>query len=994
MRKAGMLWPVLLLAVAQSAWAQQYGFTAFGPRDGLAQSQVRCMAQDSAGYLWFGTLGGASRFDGESFTNYGLRQGLRDPQVNAMLALPDGSVWLACGTTLTRFDGEAMWPVPLPGNTGEARILALAAGRDGTVYVGLDGAGLLQVRNGHAEVPVGWPADTAQGVRSLLMLPDGNLMVGLRNGLLRWTDGVAEQVPLPYPAAISALALDQQGVLWVGTFGSGLVGLKPGGGHVLWDESKGLLQNNIRSLLTDRSGRLWIGTKFGVSILENGRMRSYTHYQGMPNDNVWCTLEDNEGGLWIGTDGGGVLRYAGERFVTFTVTEGLCSDLVMAVVGDRQGDLWLGTYNNGICRMDAMANITTLDGLPNNTVWCGLADPDGSLWFGTSDGLCHIDRGRVVPLDPAKAMAGQRVLSLHRAADGTLWCGMRDGLSVIHADGSVERIVQMDGIVLRGVRAMQEDAKGGMWMATDVGIVRYHRGKATRYTTVEGLPHNTVFCLATDGKGRLWAGTSNGLACFIGGGFRSMELGLDFGSNYVGLLLPAKGGAMWAGTNNGLFRFRPDSLLDDPGQLRHFTEVDGLRGLECDLNAALEGRDGRLFFGTTAGLTRFDPAAPELRRADKPPRTYITGVSSFLQPIPGVDSLGIGSGPRSPIDVAYRKNHLTFAYTAIALSDGRQVRFQYRLEGFDGEWLPITDARAASYSNLPQGDYAFEVRAADRSGHWGQAARLAFRIAPPWWLTWWFFLLCGAALAGILYGIWRFRALRRERVERTRQLVLRSRMLKLEQQALNANMNRHFIFNALNSIQYAINRQDRAVANKYLTSFAKLIRKNLDASANDTTTLAEEIARLELYLLLEHMRFKDKFTYAITVSPAVDARAVNIPAMMLQPYVENSIWHGILPMAHPGRVEVAVELHGTTHVRIRIHDDGIGIDRSMDGKNGETTGHISRGIEITKGRADILRRMDLVDIRIQGPEPLGGAHGRGTQVVIDLPVTVVLKPGG
>jgi hypothetical protein len=190
MRKAGMLWPVLLLAVVQSAWAQQYGFTAFGPRDGLAQSQVRCMAQDSAGYLWFGTLGGASRFDGESFTNYGLRQGLRDPQVNAMLALPDGSVWLACGTTLTRFDGEAMWPVPLPGNTGEARILALAAGRDGTVYVGLDGAGLLQVRNGHAEVPVGWPADTAQGVRSLLMLPDGTLMVGLRNGLLRWTDGV------------------------------------------------------------------------------------------------------------------------------------------------------------------------------------------------------------------------------------------------------------------------------------------------------------------------------------------------------------------------------------------------------------------------------------------------------------------------------------------------------------------------------------------------------------------------------------------------------------------------------------------------------------------------------------------------------------------------------------------------------------------------------------------------------------------------------------
>src|SRR6185369_7263109 len=150
-------------------------------------------------------------------------------------------------------------------------------------------------------------------------------------------------------------------------------------------------------------------------------------------------------------------------------------------------------------------------------------------------------------------------------------------------------------------------------------------------------------------------------------------------------------------------------------------------------------------------------------------------------------------------------------------------------------------------------------------------------------------------LAGIAWGVMRYRHIRRERREKTRQLMLRSRMLQLEQQALNANMNRHFIFNALNSIQYYINRQDRIAANRYLTSFAKLIRKNLDASQTDTTTLAEELSRLDLYLVLEHMRFKDKFRYTITIAPAVDTYRVELPAMMLQPYVENSIWHGILP---------------------------------------------------------------------------------------------------
>ena len=261
-----------------------------------------------------------------------------------------------------------------------------------------------------------------------------------------------------------------------------------------------------------------------------------------------------------------------------------------------------------------------------------------------------------------------------------------------------------------------------------------------------------------------------------------------------------------------------------------------------------------------------------------------------------------------------------------------------------------------------------------------------FTITPPFWLRWWFFALCAAILAGILLGVMRYRKIRRQRAEKTHNLILRSRMLQFEQQALNANMNRHFIFNALNSIQYSINRQDRTMANKYLTSFAKLIRKNLDASQNDTTTLAEELSRLELYLVLEHMRFKDKFQYSVSIAPEVDTHAVKIPAMMLQPYVENSIWHGILPMARPGRVEITVDRTAEGRTRIRITDDGIGIDHSVGSKNGTERDHISRGIEITKGRADILRKLNLADIRIQGPEQLGGKHGSaGTQVVIELP---------
>jgi LytS/YehU family sensor histidine kinase len=208
-------------------------------------------------------------------------------------------------------------------------------------------------------------------------------------------------------------------------------------------------------------------------------------------------------------------------------------------------------------------------------------------------------------------------------------------------------------------------------------------------------------------------------------------------------------------------------------------------------------------------------------------------------------------------------------------------------------------------------------------------------------------------------------------------------------------MNRHFIFNALNSIQFYINRQDRTAANRYLTSFAKLIRKNLDASRTDTTTLSEELERLDLYLVLEHMRFKDKFRYAITIDPAVDTHRVELPAMMLQPYVENSIWHGILPMDQQGTVSIRVEPGIPGHVRITILDDGIGVEASQDRKSNNASDHISRGIEITKGRADVLRKLDLADIRIAGPEQLHGPSGEpsGTRVTIELPSKEGVSPG-
>ena len=981
----------LLLLLAISSQAQQHVFTQFTTRDGLAQSQVRSMAQDTAGYLWFGTLGGASRFDGLDFTNHALQEGLPDAQVSAMVKDADGTLWLGTGSTLVRREGRQWIREPLPAQNSGARIMSIVADAGGAIYAGTDGGGVY-VRNANGiGMLQGFPIDTAANVRMLHLLRDGRLLIGLRNGLLLWDEGKCTTVDLfdQDPVAISAIAEGNDGSWWIGTFLDGLVHISPDGKRTYHDEETGLLRNNIRCLLIDDRDRLWVGSKFGLNVIENGRIRTFTIHQGLPNDNIWCAFQDNEGNLWFGTDGAGALKYAGDRFVTFTVRDGLCSDLAMTVIPDASGDLWLGTYDNGLCRMDGMAMVNTLDGLPNNTIWCGLTDRNGNMWLGTSDGLALIERGIVKPLPRDPALAGQRVLSIHEDDDGLIWCGTREGLTGLDASGIKHRFPAGLGGPGRSVRNIIQPEKQ-LWLATEEGIFIRNGNEFRSITVADGLSDNTVFNLWSDHAGRVWAGTANGLSCIDGDSISTIRFAADFGSNYINALIGDDEGSIWAGTNNGLFVFHPDSLLDDRAAFAHITTNDGIRSMEFNLNAAFKDRQGRLFFGSTGGLVFHDVEKHPLKTRQAAPRIHITGLRSFLQATDWSaqsDSLS-PTGLPIGLELPYRRNYLTFDYTGISLSDPEKVMYRYRLRDLDSDWLPATDARFASYSSLPQGNYTFEVMASIDGVQWSGPATIDLTILPPFWLRPWFFALLIGALGGSAYGIQRYRSRARERADRTRQLMLRSRMLQLEQQALNANMNRHFVFNALNSIQYHINKQDRATASKYLTSFAKLIRRNLDASQSDTTTLREELERLELYLLLENMRFKDRFEYSITIDPKVDIAQVRLPAMMLQPYVENSIWHGILPTERKGRVEIFVEPAGEGRVLVRIEDDGIGVERSMHNKERTDSDHISRGIEITKGRADVLRRLDLTDIRITGPEqwnhPETGAI-MGTKVAVELP---------
>jgi sensor histidine kinase YesM len=246
-----------------------------------------------------------------------------------------------------------------------------------------------------------------------------------------------------------------------------------------------------------------------------------------------------------------------------------------------------------------------------------------------------------------------------------------------------------------------------------------------------------------------------------------------------------------------------------------------------------------------------------------------------------------------------------------------------------------------------------------------------------------------AIFAFSLYQILLFRLKREREKNEKEKMTYRARLLSLEQKSLNASMNRHFIFNSLNSIQFFINTQDRLSANKFLTNFAKLIRKNLDSSEDgNEVALSQELERLDLYLSLESMRFKDRFSYSISTAANIDAELLIIPAMMLQPFIENSIIHGILPdESKKGSIEIRISLQGDLLI-IEIEDNGIGIDISISNKIDYNGDHRSQGMEITTKRIELLQKISKRHFELIGPTQLFDSDNavRGTSVILKFSV--------
>ncbi len=958
---------VLIAFVSAHTFAQRFSFVEYSTEIGLPQSQVKSIAQDKDGYLWIGTLGGLAKFNGKEFTSYTRDDGLANNKITSLKYF-DNTLWIGHEGGVSNYKSGKFSRWYLPNEVKNIQVTQIISFEQ-RIIIGTNGAGLYELTETGIQ-PIKFKASESHRIRDIQFFKN-MFYLATRNGVYTTTDfkkfGFIQQTD---DWSVSDLELyDNQ--ICITSFQDGI--------H-LYDPTN----KNINPILTepdfypasayaDKKGNLWIAAAEGILVYNRSKSYFINEEKGIPLVAINRIFEDDENNIWVGSDGKGLISFSGEQFVHHNQSTGLPSDLIIDVNQDALGQFWISTFNKGLV-LQKKSGVFEQVNDDILTFWCSVMRVDGYNWFGTELGLLayqgttlkHIYNG-------ANKLLGDKITSLHKISSTKMYIGGSSGL-MLYENGDFVPLHDNDNWDIGTIRDMEEKS-GDLFLATDKGLYRL---KNNRIESVDKF-NKTTFCLKKDQFGNLWLGTEEGLYIYDNGKVVNRNFATETSSKFINFLNFSHG-KLYIGTNNGLYTYLPNNA-GEAERIEHYGIQEGVVSLETNLNSSFVDNRGRLWFGTASGLVIFKEESSSEQK--KTPRLLL---QNMLLNYEKTDHSKAFS--EELMSFPYKKNNISFNFDGISFSNPKELRYQFWLEGVEESWAPETYNPTVNYTGLRSGSYILHARAVGPRQNYSEEILIPFEIRSPFYQTWWFILLCLIAAGFLIYSFIRFRLQRERELADKEKMEIKNKLLSLEQQSLNASMNRHFIFNSLNSIQFFINNKDRESANKYLTNFAQLIRKNLDSSTSEGNLLpfSKEIERLKLYLSLESMRFKDRFDYSFEID-VPEAESILIPSMLLQPYIENCIVHGVLPQKGvKGQIKTKAWTNNNV-LFIRIEDNGIGISQSLKTKKDFNGDHKSQGVEITAKRISLIKQMSNQGFDIIGPEDILDENRsiNGTYVLLKIP---------
>ncbi len=750
----------------------QYPIDWWGTDNGLPQRSVHSILQTRDGYLWVGTQEGLVRLDGATadLYNHDNVDAFDTNHVEALCEDLNGDLWIGTvGYGIMRKQGRRFERF-VPGGDGDQirDVVTLAASPTGVLWIGCMGQGLWKRSpDGKLERVLGDKLPSGR-INSLSVAPSGILWIGTDSGLSTLGPAGLHNFGTPdsNPSThVTVVVDDGSGGAWVGS-NRGLFRFRDGQ-FAPASGCEHFREDIVQALLLDSNNDLWVGTNGGLHRLRALTCDHLAKEDGLPSENVVSLLEDREGSLWIGSDGGGLGHLRDGKLLNHGARQGIVPDDIYAVCTDTDGSFILGTDEGGLFRysagrVDTIIEPNTFEKTPIRTLH---VDKQRRIWMATRLGFYRYENGRTRRLSEVEGMPKVPVRSIIEDRAGRIWLGTDgEGIYVLDRE-SVRRLTHEDGLAGDNVRDLYEGADGSIWIAAYGGLSRWHDGAFTNYGTEQGLSSNLTRSIYEDGDGTVWVGT-------YGGGLNRLREGRIFSflprdglfNGVAYEILEDDQGRLWMSCNLGIYCVSKDNLNAfaegrvERIQCTSFGRADGMGSSECNGGrpAARKSPDGRLWFACLRGLVEVDPRRAGLNRV-RPPVLVDRVV---LQ--------GEDVDPASIAVLAPGVRGLEIHYTALSYIAPEKVRFSYKLEGFDEDWVDAGNRRVAYYTKLPAGNYRFRVIACNNDGVWNrEGATLSFRQEPYFYQTWWFITPSATLLlaAGLLLYVARVRRLEHSEAE-------------------------------------------------------------------------------------------------------------------------------------------------------------------------------------------------------------------------------------
>lgn len=982
---------------------------------------VSGFAQDRNGYIWMAGAKGLGRFDGYRLKVYKADRatgGLPSGIINKIKLDPQGNLWVASAGGLSRYSAEEDQFETIfgkhPSDESESGFFAVRAflfQGDSLIWLATQAHALMRLnrKDLSTEIVVEDFAIDQPYYRyhHLEYINDQLLIFGGRSrGPYIYDIQADTLIHLPVDSQINAgkkaeydvsiLQRKSENAFWIG----GLEGL------YLYDLNENyfekVFQGTVYDLMQDRNDNFWLGTGNGLIKfnLENEEAILYQKNKDNPQSlggiRIFAVFQERGGRIWIGHNKGVSTYNALPNGIQYLFhipgdAKTPASSSVSALAKAENQSFWIGTTDAGLILYDLASDQLRHYSLENNAailsnnIRCLKQDAAEKLyigyWAGRGFGVYENQRDGFSNYTFNKS-------SLHDdwyndfafTEDHKVWLGFwgGPGLTLFNPvdktfDNSAAQYLH-DAYLARRIQTLHVDSRNRLWIGTtQSGIQRLdpQSKKAISYftgihQTGGGFDELGVFAIAEFSNGDIYASSGTALYSFdeANNRFQKIELHEKDASLEIFRMLPHHE-HLWLLTSKGLMRYQTsNNWISDYSMLvkLNFTQENA---------AIIALDDGRLVVGGNDGLAILQPEKMGLDH--NLPAIFF---SQFQ--ILGNELIHMTASTEK-IELRWDENFFSIYFGSNKWDKTDQFSYLHQLEGFDRTWVNLNNKGMVQYTNVPPGRYRFKMKASDRNGMlFGNEISFEIIIVPPWWQSWWFKSLLVIIIIAIIVALWQLRV---------HELKQKLHNISLNQKLLRLQMNPHFIFNSLSSIQAYIYSNEQHLAGQYLSDFARLIRLILENNRHELISLDREIETISLYMTLQQLRFENKFDFTVFLDPALDAESCYVPPMLTQPFLENAVEHGIKTISNRGKIDLTYD-YSPPYIKVKIMDNGIGLTASGKRKQPKAAQHESLSLKICRDRLALIEKKSGIQIAFEVKEMLQHGKVLGTLVQFDIPANL------